>query len=208
MNLERFRNKLIVFEGADLTGKTTIAKLFVDLLNSNNVPCIFTFQPGDTNYGTHATLMRSLCKDKRHNLHPLSNFFAFQLDRAEQTAKVVAPALEEGKTVISDRWNYSTIAYQLFGKQLLKEYDMPDDVLRWLNRTAIISRQPDVVFYFPDTLAVDRKDDPNDEFDNAADEFKQRVHNAYEQMAEAESFIRVAAKSSAEATLKHLLELY
>lgn len=208
MNLERFRNKLIVFEGADLTGKTTVAKLFTDLLNENGIPCVFTFQPGDTNYGIHGALMRSLCKDKRYNLHPLANFFAFQLDRAEQTSKVIAPALEQGKTVVSDRWNYSTIAYQLFGKQLLEEYNMPESVLKWLNQTAIISREPDVVFYFLDTLAVKRSDDPNDEFDNAADDFKQRVHNAYEQMAESEGFLRVSARESAQATLSHLLKLY
>lgn len=208
MNLERFQNKLIVFEGADLTGKTTVAKMLVNALNEINIPAIFTFQPGDTNYGTHATLMRSLCKDKRYDLHPLANFFAFQLDRAEQTSKVIIPALERGETVVSDRWSYSTVAYQLYGKQLLEKYDMPRDVLNWLNSTAITSREPDVVFYFPDTLLVKRDDDPNDEFDNANDEFKQRVHNAYEKMADEFGFFRVAAQSSAEETLRRLLEVY
>jgi type II secretory pathway predicted ATPase ExeA len=67
-----FENKLIVFEGTDFTGKTSVAKLFADVLNDKDIPAIYTFQPGDSNYGTLAPVIRSLCKDKRWGLHPLS----------------------------------------------------------------------------------------------------------------------------------------
>jgi dTMP kinase len=202
-----FRNKLIVFEGQDSTGKSSVATLLNTYLNKNNIPSVFTFQPGDTTYGTHAVLMRSMCKDKRYDLHPLANFFAFQLDRVEQTAKVVVPALEQGKTVISDRWNYSTYAYQLYGQQLIEKLDMPKQVAEWLLETAIISRKPDMVFYFPHKIVSNRKDDPNDNFDALGSEFFNRVHGAYEELAERFNWIRVTPGSSAEDTLNKILAM-
>jgi len=207
MNIEQFRNKLIIFEGQDSTGKSSVANLLNDYLNKNNIQSVFTFQPGDTAYGTHAVLMRSLCKDKRYNLHPLANFFSFQLDRVEQTAKVVVPALEEGKTVISDRWNYSTYAYQLYGQQLIEKLNMPKAVAEWLLETAIISRKPDMVFYFPHRITGTRRDDPNDNFDALGGDFFGRVHMAYEELAERYNWIRVSPGTSAQDTLEKILAM-
>jgi len=207
MNIEQLRNKLIVFEGQDSTGKSSVANLLNEHLNKNGIPSVFTFQPGDTAYGTHAVLMRSMCKDKRYNLHPLANFFAFQLDRVEQTAKVVVPALEEGKTVISDRWNYSTYAYQLYGQQLIEKLNMPKEVAEWLLETAIISRKPDMVFYFPLKVIGNRHDDPNDNFDALGSDFFGRVHMAYEELANRYNWIRVMPGTSAQDTLEKILAM-
>jgi len=205
-NIEKWKNKLIVFEGSDCTSKSSVANLLVDYLNKNSIDTIFTFQPGDSNWGPLAPLLRSLCKDKRWDLHPLANFFAFQLDRVEQTSKVVVPALNEGKTVVSDRWNYSTYAYQLYGKELVTKYNMPKDVLEWLLETAIISRSPDYVFYFPEKINIDRKDDVNDAFDRASEDFFGRVHEAYEDLANKNSnWIRVLPGYSAEDTMNKIL---
>jgi len=207
MNIESLKNKLVVFEGGDKSGKTSVAKLLNTYLNDNGISSIFTFQPGDTEYGTHATLMRSLCKDKRYNLHPLANFFAFQLDRVEQTSKIIQPALDEGKTVISDRWNYSTYAYQLYGQELLSKTNMPIEVAEWLLTTATVCREPDLVIYFPHKINVHREDDPNDSFDGKDSVFFDRVHNAYEILADKNGWLRVAPGTSAEDTLKKILEM-
>ena len=207
-NIEKWKNKLIVFEGSDCTSKTSVANALVDYLNKNGVDTIFTFQPGDSNWGPLAPVLRSLCKDKRWDLHPLANFFAFQLDRVEQTSKVVIPALSEGKTVISDRWNYSTYAYQLYGKELVTKYNMPKDVLEWLLETAIVSRPPDYVFYFPEKINANRKDDANDAFDKASEDFFKRVHDAYEELANKYSnWIRVLPGYSAEDTMNKILHI-
>lgn len=208
MNIEKWKNRLIVFEGADSSGKSSVANLLVDHLNKNGVDTIFTFQPGDSNWGPLAPVLRSLCKDKRWDLHPLANFFAFQLDRVEQTSKVVVPALNEGKTIISDRWNYSTYAYQLYGKELVTKYNMPKEVLEWLLETAIVSRSPDYVFYFPEKINANRKDDENDAFDKSSDDFFMRVHNAYEELAKKNSnWIRVLPGYSAEDTMNKILHI-
>ena len=205
--MEKWKNKLIVFEGGDSTGGTSVSKALAKYLNDEGIETVWTFQPGDINWGTNAAITRSWCKDKRHNLHPLANFFAFQLDRVEQTSKIIVPALEAGKTVISDRWNYSTIAYQLYGKQLLEKYNMPEDVLNWLLTTAITSKEPDHVFYFPEKLNVGRIDDKDDLFDNAGDAFVSRVSDAYENMYEkADNWFRITPGSSVEETLRKVLD--
>ncbi len=207
MNIERFRNKLIVFAGSDRCGKSSVAQLLYKYLNDNGVDTVFTFQPGDSAYGTFAPMMRSLCKDKRYNLHPLANMFAFLLDRVEQTSKIIEPSLKEGKTVISDRWSYCTYAYQLKGKQMLGSYGIDEHVADWLISSASICREPDIVFYFPEKLNVKRDDDPNDNFDAASDDFMDRVHEGYEELAVRFNWIRVLPGVSAEDTLNRILEM-
>jgi len=212
--LEKFRNKLVVVEGADNTGKTTVAKLLVNKLNNSRIPAIFTFQPGDVEYGIHATIIRSFAKDKRWNLHPLSNMYAFFLDKVEQVQKVVVPALKEGKAVISDRWWYSTTAYQFHGKQIIEKYGLTKEIAAWLNYTSELGHSPDVVFYFPEKI-----DKPNeirvsdsgssDLFETAEESFLRRVCVAYEEMAKDPklNFKRVRLGSSAEETLEYLLDI-
>jgi dTMP kinase len=208
MDINFYKNKLIVFEGADLTGKTSVAQLLNKYINDRGIESIFTFQPGDDSYGTEAPIIRSLCKDKRYNLHPISNLFAFLLDRAEQTSKVVIPALQSGKTVISDRWWYSTIAYQFYGKELTKKYNLKLDFAYWMNEIASMNLEPDIIYYFPDKIKNhSRVDSPNDQFDNAGDEFKRRVIEGYEETFKNNGkVIHIHPKETAEATLRSLLE--
>lgn len=206
-DLERFRNKLIVFEGSDLTGKTTVAKMMVDKLNDNNIPAEFTFQPGDPNYGVTAPLFRSLCKDKRWNIHPITNFFIFFADKVEQVDKVVKPALDAGKTVISDRWWYSTYAYQYYGKQIQEDWNLPEKLGDWLNMLSVLNLRTDITYYFPQKLDVKRSEDKNDQFEISGDRFFDRVNDAYERLAEELSFTRVLPGNSAEETLERILSM-
>lgn len=208
-NLDNWRNKLIIYEGADKSGKTSVAKATAELLNENGVDAIFTFQPGDPNWGPIAHQMRSMCKDKRWNLHPMATFHAFQLDRIEQIDKVIIPALNAGKTVISDRWNYSTYAYQMYGQGLIKDYGMPKDVVQWLLESSNICQSPDRVFYFPEKLNVKREEEAHDQYDMVEDTFMDRVHNAYEDLynSNKDTWTKVTPGSSIENTLSKVMDL-
>jgi dTMP kinase len=212
--LEKFRNKLCVAEGSDNCGKSTVAKMLNQKLNNEGIPSIFTFQPGESEYGVHATFIRSLCKDKRWSLHPLSNMYAFFMDKVEQVQKVVVPALESGKTVICDRWNFSTTAYQLFGKQIMETYDMPREVADWLNYTSELGCKPNVVYYFSEKIKKQigiRESDSgkSDLFETAGDPFFERVYKSYEEMANDPNlnFKRVKLFSTPEETLEELLKI-
>jgi len=208
-DLERFRNKLIIAEGEDFCGKSTVSKLLVNHLNKNGIKTILTFQPGDPNYGLIAGMLRSMGKDKRWNIHALTNFFIFYADKVEQAHKIIIPALKAGKTVVSDRWWHSTYAYQFYGKQIIKEYSMPEEIGMWLNRFSVLNLEPDVVFYFHQQIKKHtREEDKNDMFDTAADEFKQRVRNAYKTLAANEANMKkVDTGTTAEETLQNLLAI-
>ena len=102
----------IAFEGIDGSGKTTQAKLLVQHLNDNGIPAIYTKEPGGWEGGEQ---MREflLHGDVRGKTTELMVFFA---DRSEHVARVIEPALKEGKVVVCDRYVDSTIAYQCFGR--------------------------------------------------------------------------------------------
>lgn len=207
MNYEQFRNKLIVFEGMDLTGKTSVAKRFVGKLKENNIPATFTFQPGDNVYGTVAPILRSLCKDKRWDLHELTNFFIFFADKVEQVSKVIMPALDAGKTVISDRWWYSTYAYQFYGKEILNKYGCNGHIMSWLNSMSVLGLEPNKVYYFPQQLNVQREKDNNDLFETEVDAFNKRVKEAYDRLSIIYNFIEVIPGNSVEETVDKILKI-
>lgn len=219
--LDKFKNKFIVFEGADSSGKSSVAKLLTEKINDSfnkdeiDFTAQFTFQPGDQTYGTIAPLIRSLCKDKRWELSKCGNLFAFLLDRAECIDKIVRPRLKQGQTIILDRYTYSTIAYQLFGKQIYDDIatlcgeEQASILLSWF-RNPYPDVSPHIVYYFPEKVG-NRKDDDYDLFDRASKEFSIRVQNAYEQMylehnqIKGPKWIKIKPGSSAEETLERVI---
>ena len=58
--IDKWSDKLIVLEGADDTGKTTVAKLLVEYLVKYEIEAKFTFQPGEPEYGPLSSIFRSL----------------------------------------------------------------------------------------------------------------------------------------------------
>ena len=102
------KGKLIVLEGIDGAGKSTLAKNLYKSLLKEGRPSILTFEPTKGRYG--AKLRESFLSKER--LSPEKELELFVLDRKEHLRDVVLPALKEGKIVICDRYYFSTIAYQ------------------------------------------------------------------------------------------------
>ena len=71
-------------------------------------------------------------------------------DRAQHVREVVRPALEAGRNVVTDRYLYSSIAYQAHGRGL------DPDVVGLLNRWATDGLLPDVVVLLDVPVAVAR----------------------------------------------------
>ena len=99
--------RFIVFEGIDGAGKTTqldrTEKAFLDA----GIPVFRTAEP--TSSETGKLLRRALSGEIKKT--PAELALLFTLDRAEHN-KEIEKALAEGKTVLCDRYYYSTIAYQ------------------------------------------------------------------------------------------------
>jgi dTMP kinase len=98
---------LIVLEGPDGAGTTKHSALLRDRLTKEGQDVILTAEPTDGPIGSQ---IRSMLKGN-HLPDPKAVQLLFCADRADHVARIVAPALAAGKTVITDRYVLSTIVY-------------------------------------------------------------------------------------------------
>lgn len=98
----------IVLEGADGTGKSTHAKMLAEYLRNKGLDVVLTQEPTKGEIGKE---IRAVLGGKKEAT-PLELTKLFTEDRKEHVEKVIQPALDRGKIVISDRFYYSTVAYQ------------------------------------------------------------------------------------------------
>jgi dTMP kinase len=96
----------ISLEGVDGSGKSTQARLLVEALGAETVAIR---EPGGTDA---AERIRDLLADPAVELEPLAELLLFLAARADLTERVIRPALEAGRTVVSDRFSDSSVAYQ------------------------------------------------------------------------------------------------
>jgi dTMP kinase len=96
----------ISLEGVDGSGKSTQARLLVEALGEGTVAIR---EPGGTEA---AERIRALLADPALELEPLAELMLFLAARADLTERVIRPALEEGRTVVADRFSDSSVAYQ------------------------------------------------------------------------------------------------
>jgi len=102
------RGLFIAFEGIDGTGKSTQLPLLADYLRSCGLEVVETREPTDGPFGRRIRELyvdRSLCT-------PEEELDLFIQDRKQHIAEVISPALASGKAVLTDRYYYSTAAYQ------------------------------------------------------------------------------------------------
>lgn len=99
---------LIAFEGIDGTGKSTQVELLARRLREMGLAVVTTREPTDGRYGRRIREMFM----KRAALPPAEELRLFVEDRREHVARLIAPALAAGKVVLTDRYYFSTVAYQ------------------------------------------------------------------------------------------------
>ena len=105
--------KFITFEGIDGAGKSTHLSFVAELLRARKKTVVVTREPGGTSLGEK--LREILLHEKMHLETEALLMFAA---RREHIAQVIAPALERGDWVISDRFTDATFAYQGGGRKL------------------------------------------------------------------------------------------
>ncbi len=136
--------KLITLEGIDGTGKSSIA----NMLKKGFPDAVFTREP------TQSRIGRAVKKSIDSDEDPLAELFLFVADHAEHIAKVIRPALAEGKIVISDRYSDSRYAYQ--GATLSDDFD---DAVAWvqgIHRGWTVVPDMTILFTIDPDVAVSR----------------------------------------------------
>lgn len=105
---ETKRGILIAIEGIDGTGKSTQLKLLGRYLREMGCSVVETREPTDGEYGQQIRKLY-VNRDKFSLEEELELFIQ---DRKQHVREVIGPALEEGKVVLTDRYYFSTAAYQ------------------------------------------------------------------------------------------------
>lgn len=105
--------KFITLEGIDGAGKSTQLEFVVAWLQEKGVSVVVTREPGGTLLGEQ---LRSILLDNSTVMHPETEALLMFASRREHLDKVIAPALEQGKYVVSDRFTDASFAYQGGGR--------------------------------------------------------------------------------------------
>jgi dTMP kinase len=103
------RGFFIVLEGVDGAGKTTQARLLAEALEKRGYQAVLTREPSD---GPIGAKIRDYLKGPARHLTAEEELALFMADRREHVETVIRPALEQGLVVISDRYYFSSAAYQ------------------------------------------------------------------------------------------------
>jgi dTMP kinase len=133
------KGKLITLEGIDGSGKSTVAEKLRKNLGIKAFEPVFTREP------TRGTLTgNAVGKAIQSDTDQLAELFLFTADHAEHLAKLVRPAIESGKIVISDRYSDSRYAYQ--GVTLKTRLENPLEWVKNIHQGWTIT--PDLTFLF------------------------------------------------------------
>ncbi len=111
----------IVFEGVEGCGKSFQSKKLYYTLKKNKIDTILTREPGGTK---SAELIRNLIlkdyfiKNNKDKFDKYTDTLLYLAARNEHIKSKIKPALLKKKVVICDRFVDSTLAYQVYGKQV------------------------------------------------------------------------------------------
>ena len=191
-----FVSKYIALEGGDGSGKSTVAAAIAAHLEAAGAEVLVVREPGGTPLGE---VVRGLLLDS-DSLDVWAEVFLFAAQRAELAREVIAPALDSGKWVVSDRTYYSSIAYQGRGRGL------GEVEVREINEKGLNGVLPDHVFILdvdPET-ALGRQHRA-DRIGKQGIEFQEKVRASYLGLAETEAKVVVLDGSLSVDTIVELI---
>lgn len=111
----------ITFEGGEGAGKTSLMDKIEHDLRSKGTSVVRTREPGGTKLSEH---IRHWLLDKSFDIAVgnQAEMLMFLAARAQHLEEVILPALAQGKAVLCDRFNDSTVVYQGVARGLGLEY--------------------------------------------------------------------------------------
>lgn len=193
----------LAFEGVEGSGKTTQVARVAEHLRGLGAAVIVAREPGSTPLGERVREL--VLEGTELSIPGRSELFLMLAARAAFVDQVVRPALAEGKVVIADRFELSTLAYQGAGRGL------PAEEIVHANRFATGGLLPDATLLLEldpeegarrQAAAAKRKD----RLESEGIEFHRRVAAGYLDLAgEVEGLMRVDARGSIEAVGERIL---
>lgn len=172
------RGKFVSIEGPDGSGKSSVIKELAHLLWNQADRIVFTREPGGSPI---AEVIRELVLDPKHTaMDPRTEALLIAASRRQHLVETIIPAVQQGKLVISDRFVYSSLAYQGIGRKIGVE-----EVWK-INQFAIEDWMPDLTLLIDvpaevglERIMTHRTHEPVDRLEEAGLAFHREVRQTY-----------------------------
>ena len=164
-------------EGVDGSGKTTQIQLLHQRLQKEGYPTCIIREPG----GCHTSeVIRDLLLDKKAKISDFTELLLFMASRHQLIEEILLEELSKNQIVLADRFIWSTIAYQIYGRQLELEPIIP------LIQKICSLAYPTYTFLLdlPSTQISERLDSTiNDRIESQKENFFKQVVYGYQSLA-------------------------
>lgn len=171
--------QFITLDGIDGAGKTTQLNVIRDWFATQQLPVLFTREPGGTPLGEQ---LRNILLDPSSQVSLHTEALMMFAARRQHLEDVILPALVSGTHVVSDRFTDATFAYQGGGRGLA--YDKIQQLEQWVQDDL----RPNLTFILdvPLEVSVARIEGSRqkDRFEQEDPAFFARVREAYLQRAQ------------------------
>jgi dTMP kinase len=183
----------ICIEGLDGCGKTTQAKLLVKKLKKH-YDALYTAEPSRGKVGK---FIKKNCLHSEKRGSVLVEALLFAADRVEHVQNEVLPALNKGRVIVSDRYVYSSYAYQ--GAAGLE--------LEWIEKLNKHALRPDLTIFIdvkPETVVqrLKRKKSVMEDL-----ETQKKVREVYLKYVEKNQLVRLDGNKPKRAVAKDLFRI-
>ena len=174
----------ITFEGIEGSGKSYQSKKLYKNIKKRNIPVILTREPGGT--GSAEIIRKVILKDYFHpdskeKFNKYTDTLLYLAARNEHVENKIRPSILKKKVVICDRFIDSTMAYQVYGKSVNKNF--VDNIHRYILRGI----KPDLTFVLKVNLskALSRlkKRKKKNRYDKFSRNFYTKVQKAFIKIA-------------------------
>lgn len=127
---------MVVFDGSNGAGKTTVINEVERYLKAKGLDVILTREPGGTPIGEK---VRNIILDSSTpEMCNMAELMLFGAGRAQHIQEKIKPALDEGKIIISDRFDAATFSFQHYARGI----DI--DTITKINDLALDGFKPDM----------------------------------------------------------------
>ena len=130
------KKPLIIFEGIEGSGKTTLINYVSNHLKQKKIKFIKIREPGGNK---NSEIIRKLILNKKHKFNSFTDLMLYFAARSENIDKVIKNNYKK-KIILLDRFVDSTLAYQHYGMGLSKKLIMD------INKILLKNIKPDFTF--------------------------------------------------------------
>lgn len=203
-NNKKNRGNFIAFEGIDGSGKSTQIGLLKERLKKEGIYCYTTMEPTDSPIGSliHQIMTGRM---KTDNKVIAGLFAADRLDHLLNEVDGIAAKIDEGTTVITDRYYFSSYAYH--------SVDMPMEWVIKTNEQSSIILRPTITIFIdidPDTalerIAQNRFHKELFEKKSRLVKVRENYKKAFELLAEEEKYVTIDGNQPREAIADEIWE--